>query len=207
MLACAVNGTAAEGQYWGRAGVSLGAAGSTFGLRLESRTEEDVSDDHYASLALGVERSVMEYLKVGLNYARVDKRGAAGWETEHRPYVDAEVRWSPSRLGIQDRSRLEVRLRDGDRALRYRNRLKLTHPLGGTGLSASVDDEVFVDLEVSELNRNRLTSSVQMRLGSGVSLGVFHAFEHSRTSESWTGLHAVGASLSYSMNVEGRSSK
>jgi hypothetical protein len=203
----AANAGAAEGQYWGRAGLSVDAAGSTFGLVLENRSEGEVADGYYASVAGGIERPLGEHLKVGASYARIDKKGGSGWSTEHRPYADAVLRWKLSRLGVQDRNRLEVRLRDGDRALRYRNRFQLSHPLGHFGLSASVDDEVFVDLEDVELNRNRVTSGVQMRMGNVVSLGVFHVFESSKTTDGWNGFHGLGASLSYSMKVQGRSSK
>ncbi|MFH1864500.1 MAG: DUF2490 domain-containing protein [Candidatus Eisenbacteria bacterium] len=207
MLTAAVTASASEGQYWGRAGVSVGVAGSTFRLGLENRSEGGVADGYYASLAGGIERSLGEHLQIGVHYSRVDKRGGSGWSTEHRPYADAELRFRLSGLGVQDRNRLEVRFRDGDRALRYRNRFRLSHPIGDIGLSASVDDEVFVDLEDVELSKNRLTSGVEMRLGNGASLGVFHVFESSKTTDGWTGFHGLGASLSYRMKVQGRSSK
>ena len=166
-----------------------------------------MAQGYYTLAAVGVERPFGEHLKVGASYARVEQKGGSGWKTEHRPYADVVLRWKFSQLGVQDRNRLEVRFRDGDQALRYRNRFQISHPLGGSGLSASVDDEVFVDLEDVELNRNRVTSGIQMRVGNGVSLGVFHAFESSKSDESWEGFHVLGASLNYSMKVQGRNTK
>ena len=199
VLAVAVPVGASEAQQWGRAGVRAGVAGSILSLRVEHRAEDGLLNGYYSGLSTGIERPLGKHLLVGLSYARIERRSGSAWSVEHRPYADAALGWKVAALGIQDRNRLELRLRGDDEAFRYRNRLKLSHPLGETGLRVSVDDEVFVDLEDWELNRNRLTTGVQLSLPGSLSVGAFHVLESSKTGDGWTDFNAVGASVDHTL--------
>ena len=195
LLVCAGSAQAAEGEYRADVTVRMGVPAGTIVLKAEVRSQGQADNVGYGLVSAGLTGAVGQHLKVGAQYANVQQRRSDSWGTEHRPCVDAEVRWAAMGLKVGDRNRFEMRVRDGDESFRYRNRVRVSRRLGTDGPVLSVDDEWFVDLDEREFNKNRVTAGFSARVGERASVGVFYVHEDSRTAGGWATVHAVRLSV------------
>jgi hypothetical protein len=196
---CAAPVGADEGEYWLRLDLKKELGESTLSLCVERRAAGELGEDYYRSVGVGIGRLALRHLELGGSYLCVRQGGGDDWTTEHRPLADAVIRWGMFGMSVSDRSRLELRLRDGEEALRYRNRLKASRSLVRGALAVSADEEIFVDMERSEFNRNRLGCGLESALGGVARVGLFYMLESRKSRDAWSHSHIAGLSLGFSL--------
>ena len=189
--------SAAEGEYRGYLDMSAQVRPVKLRLALESRSQGRVDELRYRSIAAGGDLSLGANLMLGGYYSRIETRGGEAWSVEHRPYVDVTLRTRWSGMEASDRSRAELRVREGESSWRYRNRGRLSFPIGTTSLSGFVDGEVFVTLREAEISATRVTAGLDARVGKAVKLGVAYIYETRLKGEIWSSVHAIGLRVGF----------
>lgn len=82
----------------------------------------------------------------------------------------------------------------GDQSWRYRGRLKLEFPFKLTEFSIRpyIADEIFIDFEVDELNRNRLYQGIKADLTDHLLADLYYLWQTSKDDTGWKDCHVVG---------------
>ena len=105
---------------------------------------------------------------VALAERTADGRFQAEYRAELEPTFQGRLGW----LGFTDRNRLEVRLRNAEVRLRYRNMLRVNLVVPGVWVQPFVWDEILIDLAGLGLNQNRFTTGVAVMLMGNVRVDV-----------------------------------
>ncbi|MBN2564989.1 MAG: DUF2490 domain-containing protein [Candidatus Eisenbacteria bacterium] len=195
-FAASCTASASEGEYRGYFNVSRGFGDVKLRLAVESRSAASIDEFHYLSTGIGAEYGVGAHLVLGACYSRVDTESGDKWDLEQRPYADVTLRTKWAGADLSDRNRLEVRIRDGESTLRYRNRARLSVGLGASPLRATADGELFYDMEADEVNSTRLTAGLDMKIASSLRVGASYIYESKLKKDDWSGVHGVGLALS-----------
>lgn len=133
---------------------------TTFSVRSETRYGDDMSDRYVEWMQAGLAYALTPCLSVGAHYRAQYTRTLDGWTEEQRPMVEATFKKDAKGFGLKDRNLLEYRRRKAqDEIVRYRNKLTIELPLKLTAwkIRPYVADEIFIDSDQGELNRNRAT--------------------------------------------------
>jgi hypothetical protein len=97
-------------------------------------------------------------------------------DVEHRGILDATPRWTfnPGWL-VTDRNRIDLRLKNGEFSVRYRNRLRIEKEVavGSYTITPYGSVEVFFDSRFDVFNRNLLTAGIQFPINRTVMLDLY----------------------------------
>jgi hypothetical protein len=186
-------------QYWNTESIE-GNINEKWKIKLEEefRFGDEAGEFYYHHSDLGLSYKCYEWLKLGLNYRQVYEKKNRDWKQENRPHLNGTVKWALADFKFTDRSRLEYRIREGkDDALRYRNKLTIKFPFKWTkfNIQPYLADEVFVDFDQGELNRNRLYVGTGCKLIKYLKADVFYLWQSSKSSDSWVDYNIVGTKL------------
>ena len=171
-----------------------------FNAEEEFRFGDNVSELYYTHTDGGFVLKAADALDLGVNYRLIYEKNSAGkWKLENRPHVNATLKWSLYDFKFSDRSRIELRIRDGkDDDWRYRNKLTLKYPWKWTRLEIQpyTADEIFVDFQSGNLTRNRLYNGLSFKLFEHLKGDLFYLWQISRSDKAkWTGYNVLGIKL------------
>ncbi|MFC1809343.1 DUF2490 domain-containing protein, partial [Candidatus Omnitrophota bacterium] len=169
----------------------------------EVRWGDDWDDFYYTHTDLGiVYGGVADWLDLGVNYREVYEEKSKNFVFENRPHFNVTLKTDIEGWALSDRSRLEYRDKETDNnGWRYRNKLTLKAPFKLTKFEIRpyVADEVFVDLDAGDLNRNRVYGGVGCKLMEHVGAELYYLWQASENSSGdWVDYHALGAKLKFS---------
>jgi hypothetical protein len=187
---------AAEGEYRNYLNTATGMGPVKLRLAIETRSMGAMDDVRYVSAALGAEYPMGSHLLLSGYHSGVKTKSAGEWSLEQRPYVDATLRTRLGQVELSDRSRMEVRVRDGESSLRYRNRARIQVAFGTGGTRASADGELFYDLDHTEVNTTRVTVGLDRKFTALLRVGASYVYESRLKSDEWSSIHALGLTLS-----------
>lgn len=114
---------------------------------------------------------------------------------EHRLYAGLIPNIVVGRFQIENRNRLEFRHLNGHDDWRYRNRSKVSLPLGTDRwwqISPFVADELFYGFRAGEINRNRMVAGVERSLTKLLAVELFYVLESNKAGRDWDEFHGVG---------------
>jgi len=136
-----------------------------------------------------------KYLVVEPNYLHIGMQPFEGRRVwENRLSLPTTVRFQRGKFRFSDRNLFEKRLRQpGIDATRYRNRLRIDHPVGPDKwkLSLAVADEVFYDWSVNDWVRNRYALGISKVLNPNVTLDIYYLRQNDGRSVPGD-LHVIG---------------
>ena len=168
----------------------------------EFRLGDDGQDFTYQNSDLGFEYSgIADWLSVGFNYGHVFEKSDGKWLEENRPHLNAAVKWELFDCSLSNRARFEYRNREsGQEAWRYRNKFSLKFPCKFTKFEIQpyVADEVFVDFDQGELNRNRVYTGFALKLSKHINAELFYLWQRSKSSSTWVDYNTLGTKLKFS---------
>ncbi|MFQ5870283.1 MAG: DUF2490 domain-containing protein [Candidatus Zixiibacteriota bacterium] len=186
-------------QYWNREGVEGSITDDLKAkMEVEFRFGDNMGELYYQHSELALSHRCTGWLTFTVNYRQIYEKKGEVWKQENRPHLNAILRWSWSGFGLEDRSRLEYRVREGkDDALRCRNRLALKLPLnwGNFNVQPYIADEIFLDFEKGELNRNRLYLGANGNLGKGLKAETYYLWQTSKSEDRWGDYNIIGTKL------------
>ncbi len=148
----------------------------------------------------GASGRLSSWFDVGMFYRQQYERSSGRWLEENRPYVEGTLRWKWADIPFSDRNRIEYRVRE-DRTdmMRYRNRLMIESPKRWTQwkICPYAADEIFIDSDAGELNRNRVYVGVKAQPLSWLTAEVYGLWEASKTGNDWASTHVLGVKTGF----------
>lgn len=190
-------------QFWSSGSIE-GDLTESWKLKLEQqfRFGDSMADLYYRYTDIGVIWSAASWLNLGWNYAQLYQKTKGTWKEENRPHINGAIKWRCQSLELEDRNRLERRIREGaENVWMFRNKLSLALPVRWTRLDVQpyLADEIFVHLDESELYRNRILGGFKGQLAPYLKADIFYLLQSSRAGENWIDYHVIGVKLKASI--------
>ncbi|MBM4143252.1 MAG: DUF2490 domain-containing protein [Lentisphaerae bacterium] len=213
-----------DGQVW----INFSAGGKlakdlTAKLEEESRIGNDAREYYEQHLSAMAEYPLADWCRVGLGlrevFARVNQTVYAAktaddvttytalktdghyWKRENRPTAEVTVRKTAARWGLEDRVRVEYRMKQGeDDYFRYRNRVKVKAPWKWTRLAIgpyAAWETNYSDKPVAPaLDRSRYYAGVDAKLTETAKGGLYYCLQQDKGAGGWTDVHIAGVTVS-----------
>ncbi|MBN2279442.1 MAG: DUF2490 domain-containing protein [Candidatus Marinimicrobia bacterium] len=133
-------------------------------MKADFRTELryiDPFDQYFNYFDLGLSWKINTWAFVSADFRHITKRSGTKWSKEYWPYADLKMTKAVQKFNLSNRSRLEVRIKEDENMILYRNKLEVKLPkLTKVKLQPFVADDVFLDIDNSELYRNRVHAGI-----------------------------------------------
>lgn len=190
-------------QYWSKVGASFDIDKDwKFTFAEEFRLGDDAGDlyRHHSDLGL-VYKSLADWIDLGFNFRWVfEKDSKDKWRQENRPHLNLTVKGKLFDLDVSSRSRFEYRDRENKKDVwRYRNKVTLKLPLELTSLKLQpyLADEVFINFDEGDFNRNRLYSGLSLNLSKNIKAEVYYLWQSSESGGDWKDINVLGTQLKF----------
>jgi len=187
-------------QYWNNESISC-TINKDWKMNLEEefRFGDDAKDFYYRHSDLGVTYSgLADWLDVGINYRHIFEEKNSKWKEENRPHLNATLKGKLFDCSFSNRGRFEYRNREtSEEYWRYRNKftIKLPFKLTKFQIRPYIADEIFIDFDEEELNRNRLYGGFNLKLFKYLKADFFYLWQSSEKNDKWNDLHILGTKL------------
>lgn len=187
-------------QYWNSESISVKInQDSAIKLEEEFRFGDDGGNFYYQHSDLGLTYSgLAEWLDISLNYKYIFEEKKSKWKEENRPHLNAALKWELFDFSFSNRGRFEYRNReDAENYWRYRNKftIKLPFKLTKFEIQPYIADEIFMDFDKKDLNRNRVYLGFKMKFLKNLKGEIFYLRQSTKSSK-WKDYNVLGTSLS-----------
>lgn len=167
-------------------------------LEEEFRWGDDGSDFYYHHYDAGFRYSPNNNLDLGLNYRQVYEKKSGEFLEQNIPYAYATFKAEFSGFKLEDRNRVEYKHFDTqDDSWRYRNKFTLKFPWKWTksGIQPYLADEIFIEMDNGEFNRNRFYAGFGFDLLKHLRGEIYYLLQTSKSSGSWVNANVLGTKL------------
>jgi len=192
--------TAAQPDFWQATKVSkLLTQKYTLSLESDFRSINMGEQLKYSHGDIGISVPFLGPFKLSLNFREVFEWKNEAWTQEHRPHGTLSTKMKFGMLGLSARSRFEYRMKQGqDPVIRNRDMIAVNFGKGFTPLKLIpyTADEIFYDLEESELNRNRFYVGFEIKSISFMKTTVYYLQQSDLKDNKWDPTNVVGLKLS-----------
>ncbi len=150
------------------------------------------------NVELGLTTKLSSWFDLALFYRQQYEKKGADWLEENRPHLNGTIKWKWNDISFSDRSRVELRIKENKNDIvRYRNKITVTCPKTWTkfNIQKYIADEIFIDSDKGELNRNRLYVGLKAKPHEHLKADVYGLWQTSEKSDEWTDVYVVGAKL------------
>jgi len=190
-------------QYWSKASASFDIHKDwkfTFAEEFWLGDDAGKLYRHHSDIGF-VYKSLADWIELGFNYRQVfQKDGKDKWRQENRPHLNVTLKGKLLGLDLSDRSRFEYRDRENKKDLwRYRNKVTVKFPLELTSLKLQpyLADEVFVNFDEEDFNRNRLYAGLSLKLSKNIEAEVYYLRQSSESGGEWEDINVLGTQLRF----------
>lgn len=133
------------------------------------------------------------------------KSGDTEFKNQHRLELEINPHWEGKRVKISNRNRFEFRWiedRGSDHA-RYRNLLEFEFPIKWERAkflkSVYINNEIFVDFNLRELNENRVTPfGISFKINKKLSFKLFYLIQSKKGARDWSSAQVLGTNVGIS---------
>ncbi|MFH1261490.1 MAG: DUF2490 domain-containing protein [Candidatus Micrarchaeota archaeon] len=167
-------------------------------LEEEFRFGDSMGEFYYHHTDGGLTYRMMDWFYVGLNYRQIYEKKDGEWKEENRPHINGTFNWKWQEFKLENRNRFEYRIREEKKDVwRYRNKLTFAFPVKHTklGIQPYLADEIFVDFDGGELNRNRFYAGFKTKWIKHLKTDIFYLWQTSKKDDDWIDLNVIGAKL------------
>ncbi len=190
-------------QFWSSGSIE-GDLTNSWKLKLEEqfRLGDRMADLYYRYTDIGATWKAVPWFNLGWNYGHLYQKKNGVWKEENRPHVSGTLIWRWHGVKIEDRNRLERRIREDVEDLwMYRNKLALGLPTGLTRFDVQlhVAQEIFVHLDESEVYRNRLSAGWKGQLTPFLKADLLYHWQSTRAVGNWIDEHVIGVQIQIAM--------
>lgn len=186
-------------QYWNTESVSFKIKDDwKFKIEEEFRFGDNVKRFYYQHSDFGITYSgLAKWLDVGVNYRLIFEEKSDKWNTEHRPHFHVTLKHNVEGFSFSDRSRFEYRIKqNSDDSWRYRNKFTIKLPkFTDFQIRPYVADEIFIDFDHGEFNRNRAYAGIAFKIVKHLSADIFYLLQTSKKDNHWKNYHIIGSKL------------
>ena len=168
---------------------------TSLALEQDFRIGKNMTNLVYFHADFGIKRIINKTFSFNLNFREVFEQKGPELTREHRPHGQIAWKRELGPLAISSRARLEYRIRqDKDPLFRNRDMLSLKFGKGFTSLMLVpyVADEIFYDLEESELNRNRFYIGAEIGSIKMIKPVMYFLIQSGYTDEEWSHIGILG---------------
>ena len=188
--------TAAQPDFWQATKLSK-PLNQKYTLSMESdfRARNMGEQLKYTHGDIGLSFPFIGPFKLSLNFREVFELKTDEWTQEHRPHGTLSTKMKLGSFGISVRSRFEYRMKqDKDPVIRNRDMIAVKFGKGFTPLKLIpyTADEIFYDLEESELNRNRFYVGFEIKSISFMKTTVYYLQQSDLKDNKWDSTNVVG---------------
>jgi len=149
---------------------------------------------------IGISFPILANFKLSLNIREVFELKGDTWKQEYRPHGTISTKMKLGLFGVSARTRFEYRMKqDKDPVIRNRDMIFIKFGKGFTPLNLVpyFADEIFYDMEESELNRNRLFVGMEIKCISFMKVKIYHLIQDDWKNNSWEQTYVVGMKFSF----------
>jgi hypothetical protein len=190
-------------EYWSQVGVCFEINKDwEFEFEEELKIGDDASELYCHNSDFGfVYKGFAEWLDLGFKFKREYEKDDVGqWLAENRPHLNIKLKSKLFNIDVSNRSRFEYRdLENKKDTWRYRNMFKVKLPWEFTELKLQpyLAEEVFIDLDVGDFNKNRFYSGFSFKLSKSMEAAIFYLWETSESGGGWDDIHVIGTNLTF----------
>lgn len=149
---------------------------------------------------MGISFPLTSKFKLSINFREIFEWKGDTWIQEHRPHGTIATKMNFGLFGVSARARLEYRMKqDKDPVFRNRDMISIKFGKGFTPLNLVpyFADEIFYDMEDSELNRNRLYLGVEIKRIKFVKTAIYFLQQNDLKNDEWEPTNVVGMKFSF----------
>jgi len=183
-------------QLWSTNSISIKLNDSVgVGIEEEFKFGNNIREFYYHHGDIGFSYKMADWMIIGFNYRQIFELKSGAWKKEDRPHINKTLKWMWGALKLEDRSRLEYRVKEGsDHEWRYRNKIACTFPQKWTGfnLQPYLADEIFLDFKGDGLNKNRVYAGLKTTLIAKVKGELYYLLESGKSGDVWPGINVIG---------------
>ena len=166
-------------------------------LEEELRFADDASELYYQHYDGGYAYDFNKHFTLSMNYRQVyEKKASHGkFKVENRPHINAIAKDELSGFNLEDRNRLEYRHFDyQEDSWRYRNKFTVKLPWKFTSLQIRpyLSDEMFLNLNGINFNRNRFYCGFEFNITKNVKGELFYMLQSSKSNGEWKQANVLG---------------
>ena len=190
-------------QYWNTESISYKINDNwKINAEEEFRFGDSVTDFYYQHTDVGLTYSgLADWIDVGVNYRLVFEEKSGDWEYENRPHFNGTLKHKLKGFSLSDRNRLEWRMPESSYTKwRYRNKFTIGYPIDIEPFTFTpyIADELFIDFDKGELDRNRLYAGINYKILENLKLDIFYLWQTSKSNDSWKDYNVVGTKIKLS---------
>ena len=188
-------------QFWTTDSVSFDIGKDwTAKFEEEFRLGDDGGNLYYQHSDLGFTyTSLAEWIELGLNYRQIFEKDSRGeWRQENQPHFNITLKTQLFDLDLSNRSRFEYRDRERNKDLwRYRNKVTVKFPLELTPLKLQpyIADELFVNFDKEDFNKNRFYSGLSLKLSKHIQGEAYYLWQSSESGKEWKDIDVLGIQM------------
>lgn len=168
---------------------------TSLSLEQDFRMGENMSELLYVHADFGINRKLGNGFSINVNFREVFEQKGDNLTREHRPHGQIAWKGKFGLIGISSRSRLEYRMKqDKDPVFRNRDMVSIKFGKGFTSLKLVpyVADEIFYDMEESELNRNRLYIGAEIGSLKSIKPTIYFLIQSGLKNNEWSQIGILG---------------
>jgi hypothetical protein len=168
---------------------------TSLALEQDFRLGNNASELRYVHADFGIKHQLTKVFFVSLNFREVFEQKGDKLTREHRPHGQIAWKGKIGLYSISSRARLEYRMKqDKDPVFRNRDMISIKFDKGFTPLKLIpyMADEIFYDLEESELNRNRFYIGAEIGSIKMIKPVMYFLIQSGYTDEEWSHIGILG---------------
>lgn len=183
------------GHVWNNVNIKGAVDPITVSVENELHTSLVTGNFVYQHIDLGVSIKPLSFLTTGLYYRSIFENKDGQWKLEKQPHADVTISQSFGNLSLKLRTRLDLRIREGQRSA-WRNRDKFSVSCGLGLVRPFVSEEPFLDKD--GFLRNELSAGLSFAVVGHTVLDLYYLWQSNRATPTWTNIDAIGLAASFS---------
>jgi hypothetical protein len=170
-----------------------------FKVKPELRFDENFSNHYYTHFDIGFDWEVVDWFIFSPYYRHVNEKYDEIHQVEYRPHLNITFKWKAlSFINTSDRNRIEIRIKEEETSLRYRNQLTIKmSKFTRYEFQPYIADEFFYDFESKEINKNRLYAGTDFKTIKNIKIGLCYILESAKREDSWRGDNVFQSSIKF----------
>ncbi len=173
---------------------------SKIAFEQEFRWGNNAGEFYYQHYDVGFFYNLKEYLNIGGGYRQIYDLVKGKFLPCEEPYLTLTLSSAFKGFNLEDRSRMEYNEFDYKVDFwRYRNKFTLKLPWKFTRIEIQpyISDEIFIVFDglPSDLNQNRFSSGLSMKLTKNLKAEIYYMLQSSKGSIKWADVNVLGAKL------------